>query len=217
MEPPKGFTYSARDTQCVIEHTRTGMHEMNWFLLKALLFWGICFSTVIKSCFDWFFNVKQPLVPTWVVLLAVLPQIYFVLLLMYLFYARTKFVLANETLEITTKVFVNVWRVSIPQDNITKIQQIQDGGGAENEDSFPSWGLRIESAALVSGPIRLMLGWSRSEIPRERTILYRLPYDNSEWLAGVLASWCGIEAKYCAKPSLERASSDAERVPVKVS
>jgi len=61
------------------------------------------------------------------------------------------------------------WRIR-KADIVTVIQE-KDGG--EDGDSFPSWGLVVMS-------------------PARRKVLYRQPFDKSNWLGGVIAFWAGV-------------------------
>jgi hypothetical protein len=58
------------------------------------------------------------------------------------------------------------------RSSIRRIVQVKDGG--EDDDSFPSWGLKVEGE-------------------KEVTLIYRQPYDKSHWLGGVLAKWAQVD------------------------
>ena len=55
--------------------------------------------------------------------------------------------------------------------HVRRLVQVQDGG--KGDDSFPTWGLRVETTI------------------RKTSLIYRQPYQQSLWLGHVLAKWAG--------------------------
>lgn len=203
MDMPDGFTYLVDRDECIIAHSRTGMGCLNLFLSVWLTVWTFGCSFLIHAYLTGGKTERGEPIPLWLVMAAVGPWFIVAFLLLYSNFARKRFRLTPEMLHIETRLLLLRWSVSIPRDTITEIEQVKDGG--ESDDSFPSWGLKIRSSALVDTIVhRLVLFNNFGRKNRMRTILARLPYSHSEWLAEELAAWSGVAASLCPKPESVR-------------
>jgi len=72
-----------------------------------------------------------------------------------------------------TEVLGLKWTRIVDRPSIKKIVQVQDGGDDE-DDSFPSWGLKVVSDKDVK-------------------LIFRQPYEKSLWLGEILSQWAGVE------------------------
>ncbi|MFN7291047.1 MAG: hypothetical protein ACK5T6_10715 [Pirellula sp.] len=202
MNPPNGFTYTVNGDECCIEHSRTGMGCLNLFLGTWLTGWTFGCASLIRSYLTGGKMENGEPIPLWFVMAFVGPWFLVAFLLLYSNFARKCFRLTADMLHIETRLLLLKWTVSIPRGTITEIQQIKDGG--EGDDSFPSWGLKIRSSAFVNTLAhRLILFNNFGRTNRMRSILARLPYDQSEWLATILSKWSGVTAFMCPKPESE--------------
>ena len=210
MDTPDGYTYLVDRDECIIDHSRTGMGCLNLFLGVWLTGWTIGCVFLVHAYFTGGKMEGGDPIPLWFVMAFVVPWFCVALLLLYSSFARKRFRLTSDTLHIETKLLFLHWSVSIPRESISEIKQIKDGG--EGDDSFPSWGLRIRSLALVNTLVHRPVVFNNfGRKYRMRTILARLPYDHSEWLAKILSEWSGVAANLCPKPEAE--PTDARESP----
>ena len=210
MDTPDGYTYLVDQDECIIDHCRTGMGCLNLFLGVWLAGWTFGCVFLVHAYFTGGKMEGGDPIPLWFVMAFVGPWFFVAFMLLYSKFARKRFRLTSDMLHIETRVLFLQWGVSIPRETISEIKQIKDGG--EGDDSFPSWGLRIRSSAVVNGLVhRLVLLSNFGRAYRMRTILARLPYDHSEWLATVLSDWSGVAATLCPKPEAE--PTDARESP----
>ena len=192
MDTPKGYSYTVNGNECVIEHERTGMGCLNVYLGV----WLTGYTCVCVALIHRYFNGGKmeggDPIPLWFVMVFMIPWFIVAFLLLYSNFARNTFRLSPDCLDIETTLLTLRWRITLPRDTISEINQIKDGGD-EGEDIFPSWGVRVKSAAISDSLLqRLTLIYHFGRNNRYRTILARLPYDHSEWLADVLRNWAGI-------------------------
>jgi hypothetical protein len=199
-DPPEGFKFKTTGSECVIEHTRTGMGCLNIFLTLWLSGWTVGCAFMIHNYVN---SVKHmdhnSPIPLFFVLGFVIPWFIVAYLLLYLKFARKTFRLGDTFLSIETHLILVSWKVVLLRNTITHIQQEKDGG--EGEDSFPSWGLKIKCMAVVESRfqrLRLFNNFGRNM--QYHSLLYRLPYKHSEWLGIVIARWSGADLKLCPKP-----------------
>ncbi len=199
MDPPDGYRFRVNGDECLIEHQRTGMGCLKLFLGCWLAAWTLgCVTLIYQYCNAGKMENGDP-IPLWFVLAFVIPWFIVAYLLLYLHFARKKFRLTNDALQVETRLFWMVWQMTLPRESISRIMQVQDGG--EGDDSFPSWGLRLQSTSVVQ------TAWQRLSLVnhfgrhhRFRTLLARLPYEHSAWLAEVLEQWSGVPAELCENP-----------------
>jgi hypothetical protein len=180
------------------------MSKMNWFLGVWLAGWA-CFCAA--ALYGYMNGDKAKMmggdpIPLWLVLAVVSIWLAGAFMLLFSKFARKTFRLTNDTLRIETHFFSIHWCISLPRHSISQIKQVKDGGlgrdGGARPDSFPSWGLQIKSAAESKSVLqRFLLINSIGSSNRYRTILARLPYDRSEWLADTLGKWAGITPELC--------------------
>lgn len=202
MNIPDGYTYTVHGDECTIDHTRTGMGCLNIFLGAWLVFWSIGCASLIRSYLTGGKMENGEPIPLWFVLAFLGAWFFVAFLLLYSNFARKRFRLTADMLRIETRLLLLNWSISIPREAISEIQQIKDGG--EGDDSFPSWGLRIRSSAVTNTVVhRLMLFGNFRRKNRTHTILARLPYDDSKWLATILSDWSGVTKTLCTKPEAE--------------
>jgi hypothetical protein len=175
---------------------------LNVFLSAWLTGWTIGCVALIHGYFNGGKMEGGDPIPLWFVMAFVIPWFIVAYLLLYSNFAGKTFRLSPDRLDIETKLLFLRWRITLPRDTISEINQTKDGG--EGDDSFPSWGLQVKSAAESSTLIeRMTLINNFGRKHRYRTVLARLPYDHSEWLANVLGNWVGITPKLCAKEEAE--------------
>jgi hypothetical protein len=202
MKPPEGYTYTVNGDECIIEHARTGMGCLNLFLGTWLTAWTFGCVSLIRSYLGGGRMENGEPIPLWFVMAFVGAWFLVAFLLLYSNFARKRFRLTADILHIETRLLLLKWSVTIPRETISEIQQIQDGG--EGDDSFPSWGLRIRSSAPANSLVhRLILFNHFGRTNRMRTVIARLPYGHSEWLATILSKWSGVKATLCPKPESE--------------
>lgn len=211
MDTPAGYTYVVDQDECIIDHYRTGMGCLNLFLGVWLAGWTFGCAFLVRAYVNGGKMESGDPIQLWFVMAFVGPWFFVAFLLLYSIFARKRFRLASDTFHIETQLWFLNWSISIPRESISEIKQIKDGG--EGDDSFPSWGLLIRSSALVDGPMHRLVWLSHfGRTYRMRTILARLPYDHSAWLATVLSDWSGVPASLCPKPEADagpRSASDS--------
>ena len=200
MEPPDGFSCDVIGDECVIEHQRRGMGCLNLFLSVWLSIWTVACCALVFHYFNGGKMEDGSPMAAWFVLLFLAAWVFVAGFLAYCLYARKTFRLLKDCLEIETQVLFFKWTAAIPRKSILAIEQVKDGG--VDEDSFPSWGFRInwsfdENKVRTQGWITRV--WQMGRVSKWKTILYRLPYDHSFWLAGVLGNWVGVVPELCAK------------------
>jgi len=202
MEPPDGYTYTIVGDECLIEHKRTGMGCLNLFLGVWLSGWTVGCAALVHGYFNGGKMKGGDPISLWFVLAFVIPWFLVGYVLLYSIFARKTFRLTTDTMQIETRLLFLRWSISLPRDTISEIKQIKDGG--DDDDSFPSWGLRLRAASLVDSPLRRLAEINHfGRNNRMRTILSRLPYEHSQWMATILSEWSGIPAEFCSEPETE--------------
>ena len=202
METPDGYTYTVVGEECIIDHKRTGMGCLNLFLGVWLTGWTFGCVFLVRAYFTGGKMEGGDPIPLWFVMAFVIPWFFVAFLLLYSNFARKRFRLTPDTLHVETQILFLQWSISIPRETISEIRQVKDGG--EGDDSFPSWGLRIRSSSLVNSLVHRLVQFNNfGRNNRMRTILARLPYDHSRWLAEILSEWSGVAATFCPEPEAE--------------
>jgi hypothetical protein len=90
-----------------------------------------------------------------------------------------------DVLEVRRRFFGMSWGGRIARERMRLVKQYKDGG--EGEDTFPSWGVHIRGK------------WEGNWLMWLTPLLERQPYEQSEWLARVLADWYGVELERAEK------------------
>ncbi len=176
--PPKGFkSRLLEDGSSAITHKRP-LGAMSIFLCVWLAFWT--FACVILALGKFGTPEKNP-----EILIIGIPffiaEIIVACLLSYMLFSKKSFVFEGRELREETNVFFLSWKKRFSRDLIERVVQIKDGG--EGDDSFPSWGLKL---FLRDGS--------------SKTLLYRLPYEQSQWLGGVIGRWSGVNFEEAPPP-----------------
>lgn len=161
-EMPDGFVQSSLGSDAIIiHHKRTGMGCMNIFLILFLVIWTWGCLTVVSNApglFRAFFWGCDLLVAC---------------TLTYMLFWRTTFRVDGQELTVLQGIWGVRMRKVFPKESILRLIQVKDGG-QDFEDSFPSWGLRLQGE-------------------RNATLLFRQPYDYSHWLGSILSERMGVE------------------------
>ncbi len=169
--PPKGFkVIEDNKFELVIRHRNAGMGCMTTFLLVWLGGWG-------WACVAMLFQYVRPSPDQEPVSLLIVLALWFSEFLVGGFFlyvlARRSFRLEGSMLTFEVEVF-GIRKVrTVSKDDIRGVKQVKDGG--EGDDSFPSWGLRLETGER-----------------RSISLLFRQPHESSRWLGQVLQSRLGV-------------------------
>jgi len=99
-------------------------------------------------------------------------EIFMGLLLLWLWHGRTELLHGENDMRLVQRFFRFPRQKFLRRNDITRVIQVKDGG--EGDDSFPTWGLKVE----VSGGDQVMLLW-------------RQPIEHSDWLGPLVAEWAG--------------------------
>lgn len=176
---PAGFVLESQVGRgLVIHHRRRGMGCMNLFLLGWLTFWTVGCVFLLRSYLNGGQMEDGDPIPLWFVAgfwgvdLAVLGFVLF------LFLGRRCYRLDEQQLVSETTFLGRTWSKVIPRSGIARFVQVKDGG--TGEDSFPSWGLKVEGSVHA-------------------TLIFRQPYAVSLWFGRVLAAWAGVPFVEAAK------------------
>ncbi len=172
-EIPTGFFLEpcGRDA-FIIRHTRTGMGCMNFFLIVWLTVWTVGCVFLLRQYLGGGVMDDGAPIPHWFVLVFWAAEIVVACLLIYLLFCKKSFRIDRENLVIQADILGLKRCRSIPRQSIKKLVQVKDGG--EGEDSFPSWGLKVE--------------WDKNT-----SLIFRQPHEKSLWLGRTLAEWAGVE------------------------
>ena len=121
----------------------------------------------------------------WYFLFMCIAEVFVACVVAYSLFAGQSFRIEAAHLTMETDVLGFKRRATIARDSIKRIVQEKDGG--DGDDSFPSWGLKLEVEKEV-------------EKIRGTKLIQRQPYEKSRWLGGVLAKWAGVDFIEAAKP-----------------
>lgn len=94
------------------------------------------------------------------------------LLFLWLLRGRTELLLYEDCLILRRSLSSYQRETRVSRSTVTRVMQVKDGG--EGDDSFPTWGLKVEHA--------------RGETV---SLLWRQPIERSDWLGPVIADWAG--------------------------
>jgi len=174
LNPPKGFKVDqGHDEIFSIEYERTGMWAMNSLLVGSLIVFFIACIFVTKAFIaEYQSSGFQPIA---LLLTAAVFAAEFIILAftVYYLFAKKSFRFNEQSLVIETRIFTYMWTHKIQREKSTKIIQIKDGGG-EDEDSFHSWGLNVLE-------------------DRTYGLITRQLDEKSYWLGRVISEWCGVQ------------------------
>ena len=116
----------------------------------------------------------------WFVSVFLLAEIGVEYLLACLLFTRKTFKFEPTRLTIKSETLGYKRHKVIPKESIKLVVQVKDGGS--DEDSFPSWGLRVEAEGKT-------------------ILLFRQPYDKAAWFGSVVAEWSGALIKRVSPPA----------------
>ncbi|MBN1997201.1 hypothetical protein JW935_06605 [candidate division KSB1 bacterium] len=166
---PAGFQLkTAADGTYLIYHRRTGMGCMNDFVLIFWAVWLCGSASLLERYLNGGTTEGGLPISIWSVITYWLVELIVTGLLLYLRFSRKIYRLEKDFLVVETRILLLKWQRRIKRESIRRLVQYIDGG--QDEDSFPSWGLRIESRVNAH-------------------LLYRQPYPVSHWLGQILAYW----------------------------
>jgi len=172
-DPPKGFRVDQTvDGHLIIRYKSTGMGGLNAFLIVWLTLWNIGLILMIFKR-----DGNTPGVPETIVFAAI--DMGVVALASFLWWTKRTFHISDDRM-----LYVGRWlgmerRFQIEKTEIRSIQQVQDGGIAD--DGFPSWGLTIHTSKRFQ-------------------LIVRQPYPSSLWLGKVIGDWANVEFRPMPPP-----------------
>jgi hypothetical protein len=172
---PDGLTLEVADDGelLVIRYERTGMRLMNGFWIFQLVF-SASFAAVLQYLHLTIEpDVLNDPIPLWGVVTCWVFTACAALNVLFLRNSKATFLLDNRRLVIDSEVLGLKRHREIARQSVQKLIQFKDGGGPE--ESFPSWGLRIEGSS-------------------KRLLVHRQIYEKSHWLGRLLAQWA--DAKF---------------------
>lgn len=164
--PPKGCSVTHHAEGIGIEHARAGMGCMNAFLVVCLAGWTVG-SFQITS------QVLAGETAVWAAMAVWAGEMVLGCLTLYMLFARTVFRLAEHQLAIDFRLHALRRTLLVPRLEMRNFEQVIDGG--EGDDSFPSSGLRLNRA------------------DRFHILIYRQPFETTEWFGKVLSDWYGVD------------------------
>jgi hypothetical protein len=170
-DPPKGFTVLEQNRfETVIRHRSAGMGCMTTFLLVWITGWTIGCVLAMQRYFVPVSNRDE--IPLFVLVLLLTSEVGVGAFIAFVLFSRRSFRFEGSLL--TTEIeLLGLRRLRTYQkDDIASVRQIKDGG--EGDDSFPSWGLRLETRE-----------------GKKTNLLFRQPYESSAWLGDVFEAWTG--------------------------
>ncbi|AFY37297.1 hypothetical protein Lepto7376_0923 [[Leptolyngbya] sp. PCC 7376] len=172
---PKGLSVKPLGQyRMVIDYERTGMDEMNIFLMVWLSLWTVgCLGLLvayIEGLQGTSVNTSEP-IPLVMVIFFWAADLVAAIVLINALFSKQSFHLDYADLTIHTKLWRWHRTRKIPKSNIQSVVQIKDGD--RGKDSFPSWGLQLKGKSSI-------------------TLIFRQPYEKSEWLGQMIADWAKL-------------------------
>jgi hypothetical protein len=164
---PKGFTIHSAPGPPALGYRTSGMGCSVIFFGLWLTLWTAGCVVLTKNILSRPTKFAEHLVffAFWFVEIAVL------CFAIWYFFTRTTFIFHPDKLVVQRRLWFLAWSREFRKAAITSVQQVKDGG--EDEDSFPSWGLRLEGA-------------------NGGKLLWRQPIDRSAWFGPLVAQWAGV-------------------------
>ena len=102
-----------------------------------------------------------------------------------LIFTKKRFVFSKEKLTVESKVLFVRWKREIEKATIQNIELVKDGG--EGDDSFPTWGVRVEFAK--SGFYFLFATKTHNLLPRTEE-------KQAEWFCQKVSNWAESENRH---------------------
>ena len=172
-EVPAGFVVGRdRFGDTVIHYRRTGMIAMNIFLTVWLTGWTFGCIFLLKQYLNGSLANDGKPMPLWFVSVFWIAEIGVAGMWLNMLFGKKSFHLSQSSLVRNTEIFGFRRSRTIARNSIKSFRQIKDGG--EDEDSFPSWGLKIIADKKIS-------------------LIGRQQYDKSHWLGKFLADWADVD------------------------
>ncbi|MCW5941454.1 MAG: hypothetical protein KIS66_04435 [Fimbriimonadaceae bacterium] len=170
-DPPQGFQVLEPGDRIIVVYTPQGMGCMKAFLITWIGGWATgTFHLTLAFIRG---EMKRPPIPSLLFVLVFLASLIGVgLFAAWMFFGKTMVMLGDDRVAIVRALGRWLRSREVPKGVIRSVRQVQDGG--RGDDSFPSWGLRLEADTAV-------------------TVLYRQEAERSAWLGLVLAEWAGVE------------------------
>ena len=179
--PPDGMTVVRSDhDRFVVHYRRSGMGCMNTFLAVWLTLWTAGCVFIVHGYVTGAKMDNGSDMPFWFVSVFLALEIGVACLLAYLLFTRKTFTFEATRLTIESDTLGYKRYKVIPRESIAQVVQVKDGG--TDDDSFPSWGIRVEAEGRTS-------------------LLFRQPYDKTAWFGSVIAEWSGAPFKRVAPPA----------------
>ncbi len=184
------FSVEAGPDECVIHHVRDGTRDLNhaiWvtFISLAAISGFLVWMIAAAAPNERFpaFDLCRLLAPVAVLLACWLA---------YSYWSRKTFRLTANRLEIDTQLFGISQRWVIPRESISLVRQVS--GRIYDYETVPTWNLQL---VLIRGadsePDKESSWIYRLPQFRPRSILWRLPYEDTEWLGGIIAKWANAD------------------------
>lgn len=184
------FSVEAGPDECVIHHVRDGTGELNHVIWIPLI--GMA---AIVGLLAWMVAAAAPNGRFSILETCRLTVPAFVLLaywLAYAYWSRKTFRLTANRLEIDTQLFGISQRWVIPRESITLVRQVS--GRIYDYETVPTWSLQLVLIRRAGSERDKESSWIyRLPQLRPRSILWRLPYEDSEWLGGIIAKWANAD------------------------
>jgi hypothetical protein len=170
---PPGFTVvPSGGDDLIIHHLRGGMGCMNIFLVVWLAGWSVGCVFLLRQYLNGGKMDDGAPIPLWFVCAFWVSEVVVACLLIYLLFCKKSFRADAVCLSVDTVVLGFKRSKTIPRKSIKRFLQVKDGG--EGDDSFPSWGLKVEAE-------------------KKTTLLFRQPFEKSRWLGRILAKWARVD------------------------
>jgi hypothetical protein len=169
---PDGFTEDVhRYDGVVIHHRHTGMGCMNVFCAVWLAIWTIGCVFLLRAYLTGAPSDDGSTIPLWLVVVFWGFELIAGTIIVRLLFGKETFHLRDEALVIEQTVLGCRSSKTVVRRSIRELVQVKDGG--EDEDSFPSWGLKLKGDTDVS-------------------LITRQPYPKSRWLGRRIARWAEV-------------------------
>lgn len=187
-DPPSGFRVIEPGDRIVIVYSPQGMGCMKAFFVVWLGAWAAGTLALTAAFLRGEMNKPSPVPPSLFVLVFWASLIGVGLFAAWLFFGKTMVILTEDRLTVVRALGRWLRSRETPKAEIRGVTQVQDGG--RGDDSFPSWGLRVDAT-------------------RNATVLYRQESEKSAWLGRVLAGWAGVP--YHPSDGSRRLAAPADR------
>jgi hypothetical protein len=178
--PPDGFRILEQgDGTLIMEYRASGIGCIGIFLCVWLTLWTVGWTWAYLLPTERWSEGSPP--PLLFFLIAVAGAIFWGRELAKILWGRTRVCLGKEELVVEERLVFEKKRRTCERHRIMAVRQTKDGGDTQdngygyittgNDDSFPTWGLFIESDT-------------------DLVVLSRQPIECSAWLGHVISDWC---------------------------